>query len=762
MSFENQDKNIEVSINAILHQRRMQLPKIDKYIEGWQSIEHSLRELDTIISELRKHPKTPLELKNSLNSFYPQMLYQGIEKSILQLRIIQTRFSRATINIGVSGQARVGKSTLLQSISGLQDEQIPTGADIPVTAVRSRIYHHPQQQRATLSLHSFDSFRDDVLRPYHSLLGMNDLPYSIESFRVWNYPQAESLAEPFRSEHSSVTLLQRLQSMQRVLGTYQHLLVGGERQVPLSELRAYVAYPTNRDLNNENCPHMYLAVKDVRIECHFPYAQVNQLGIIDLPGLGELAANAEEHHLAGLQNDVDLVLLVKRPNQGMGYWGAQDGKAANLLDRARKFIKSRRDFVFIVINNGGLGADATTALRDNIRREANENQDNKNYVVLEADAASQQSVYDGVLTPALAHLVSRLPTMDKEVLEGTTAEHGVVLSQIRGALNDLASLLRDQIQTTGGSVSESLDDHVASLHETLASALAGLLESFEQKITGDTEDEDYLSALNAAYQKIDAWIESGFDKGGEESWCDYALLKMRRNASSGGFASDELNRIRVEISNRYHSLDILFSSRIEQLWQSIATILSENLGELVAGASDSQQTLKILSEKLAVCEGEASCPTLNKAVSDLLALRLEYRAHLHPRVRDNLDGLRYLTHDAQTGETQSSFVVEVSQDGAKQLFWRIRDAAEQSAYLIKKALVSEASLPLKVIYAAAEQFDDAFIRSGNSERELKRLARAYRDEIWPGVYKTLNEDNARFAKLRRAIESLQSQLNNFG
>ena len=69
---------------------------------------------------------------------------------------------------------------------------------------------------------------------------------------------------------------------------------------------------------------------------------------------------------------------------------------------------------------------------------------------------------------------------------------------------------------------------------------------------------------------------------------------------------------------------------------------------------------------------------------------------------------------------------------------------------------------MKVIYAAAEQFDDAFIRSGNSERELKRLARAYRDEIWPGVYKTLNEDNARFAKLRRAIESLQSQLNNFG
>ena len=69
MSFENQDKNIEVSINAILHQRRMQLPKIDKYIEGWQSIEHSLRELDTIISELRRHPITPLELKNSLNSF---------------------------------------------------------------------------------------------------------------------------------------------------------------------------------------------------------------------------------------------------------------------------------------------------------------------------------------------------------------------------------------------------------------------------------------------------------------------------------------------------------------------------------------------------------------------------------------------------------------------------------------------------------------------------------------------------------------------
>ena len=105
------------------------------------------------------------------------------------LRVLEARLARDTVNIGVSGQARVGKSTLLQSVSGLGDDQIPTGQALPVTAVRSRIFHAPDLRRATLRLHSFDTFVADVVAPYHAELDIAGLPGSPEEFRHWPYPK---------------------------------------------------------------------------------------------------------------------------------------------------------------------------------------------------------------------------------------------------------------------------------------------------------------------------------------------------------------------------------------------------------------------------------------------------------------------------------------------------------------------------------------------------------------------------------------------
>ena len=89
---------------------------------------------------------------------------EGAAEAVRLLRVLEARLARDTVNIGVSGQARVGKSTLLQSVSGLGDDQIPTGQALPVTAVRSRIFHAPDLRRATLRLHSFDTFVTDVAR----------------------------------------------------------------------------------------------------------------------------------------------------------------------------------------------------------------------------------------------------------------------------------------------------------------------------------------------------------------------------------------------------------------------------------------------------------------------------------------------------------------------------------------------------------------------------------------------------------------------
>ena len=749
-------RDVSRQIAAILEERRSRLPAVDAEAEQWRRLDDAIVHLDSVVREVRDHQHTPSDLKAGLAGFQVEELRKGIASALDLLSVLQARYARGTVNIGVSGRARVGKSTLLQSISGLSDSQIPTGSGLPVTAVRSRIFHSVSHKRATLALHSFATFRDEVLRPYHMELGLTDVPSSVDQFRTWHYPASETDLPPeYRDRHSSLSMLRRLRDMQKALWSFEKHLTGGDRLVDLGELREFVAYPTNEaEEHSERCPRPYLAVRDVKIECSFPFAQVEDLGIIDLPGLGELAPNAERYHLAGLQNEVDLVLLVKRPVEGMAYWGREDGCTTNLLDDARGFITERRDFVFVVLNSGGANTELATALRDDVRRQANDGVDGKHFKVLEGDASSQVSVFESILAPVLEHLAERLPVMDREVVNGTRASYATVIQQVGNALSDLEDALGG-VRRAVGSSAEDVERRTVELRKDLAGALAELVDEFQAQARAGEEDPGFLEAVDVAYGSIREWIRNGFGRG-EDEWCVDALRTMRVDRNSSPFTANELNRIRVEISRRYGSLDNYFGGRVDALCDRVAGVLANNLGGLLAGRQG-RTSLEGLATMLV--EASEPCTELGGAVDDLLALRLEYRTHLHPRVRRALDGLNLQITDPESGEQKDQIVVEVSEAGAEQLFHVVRQLAEQAAYHTKKALIHEAMTPALVLHAAAEQFEDSLIRSGASEREFRRLARSYRDEIWPGVYQGLDEANARFAKVVRSVTSVRGLLN---
>ena len=188
-------------IAELLGQRRCRLPLVRKEIERWRRTDDAIEKLEAVVHDLRRHAGTPLEIKQGLAGLQTEDLRKGISQAIDELRVVEARYARGTVNIGVSGRARVGKSTMLQSISGLTDQQIPTGKGLPVTAVRSRIFHSSSHQRATLLLHSFDTFRDEILQPYHDELGLPGAPIDVETFQRSTYPvEAELPAATRRAQ----------------------------------------------------------------------------------------------------------------------------------------------------------------------------------------------------------------------------------------------------------------------------------------------------------------------------------------------------------------------------------------------------------------------------------------------------------------------------------------------------------------------------------------------------------------------------------
>ena len=749
--------DIQAQIGALLERRKARLPAVQMEVDRWELLGREVGALNAFVDELRNHPRTPAEVKQGLTGFQTEEIRRDIAKAIELLRVLEARYARSTINIGVSGRARVGKSTLLQSMSGLTDEQIPTGSGLPVTAVRSRIFHSTTHQRATLSLHTFDTFREEILHPYHVELGLQSPPISVHEFRSFKYPASEAeLAAEYREKHSSVSILRRLREMQEAIGSYESDLVGGERTVPLNDLRQYVAYPTNEQMAVGNCVRRYLAVRDVRIECNFPYAQVDHVGVIDLPGLGELAANAEQYHLAGLQNEVDVVLLIKRPVEGLAYWGREDGATTNLLDKARGFIKNRRDFVFIVLNSTGLNSPLEVSLRDDICRQVNDGVDGKHFQVLEGSAADQKSVYQTILGPVLDHLAYRLPVMDDEVFDGTIATFAGLAAKVEALLRDVEGAL-SAASRSSGSTAEDLEHRTGELRKDIAHALTEIVERFQTAARSGDDDQKYIDAVDAAYLVVQNWIESGFGVG-KDVWCSEALRQIRVDRNSSPFAAKELNRIRVEIGKHYCTLDHYFQGRILELWTDTASVFSTHFGDLVKDKSG-VDALNELAANLS--DASEPCPTLSEAVQDLIKLKLEYRTQLHPRVRRELDGLNLQVLDPETGKPHNQVVVEINATGSELLFLFMTRLAEQAAYRTKKALMQEALTPALVLHAAAEQFEDVFIRSGESEKEFRRLARSYRDEIWPNVYQGIDEANARFAKISKAIRSIRMNLDGF-
>jgi hypothetical protein len=711
-------------------------------------VDGGVAELQQALAELSAYVFKDDEGDLSLPGLFE--LRQDIARVIELYRVLGARFSRTTINIGVSGAARMGKSTLLQSVSGLDDQQIPTGEGIPVTAVRSRIFHSAASRRAELQMHTIDSFLGSVVAPYHHELEISGVPRTLQEFRTWAYPDAEAIED---GEHR--VLLRRLRDYQASLWSYERFLTGERIEIPLEELRPYVAYPTNEELQApaEKVSRLYLAVREARIECSFPHPDVSHLGIIDLPGLGEVAAESDKQHVTGLRNEVDTVLLVKRSSETSSFFGKADTRTLAVLDEVRGFIRSRGEFVFIVHNVDPAKMELAAQLRDDIRRSVNNGQDDRFYTVFETDVRDGRRVSEELLGPLLARLASGLPIMDDEALGAARELAGTVAGQIRAALAALGqelALVRDPV----GVPEEIIERKAEQLQSRLARQLNRLVADLGAAAEGDVSDAGFAEAVDTAYEGIISWADDGFGRGAEEWRTEaYDVMITARNAAA--YAGPELNRIRVEISKRFAALDDFFSDRVRAAWRAVADIFRAECGALLED-EDGADALQHLAGLLH--ESAQPCPALAQAVDSLLDVRLEYRTMLYPRVRGDLGSLNLQVTHPVTGQEIQPVAVDLTEEGADELYTILRGLAEQGAYRTRKSLLQESVTPGVVMQAVVEQFEDALIRSGASEQEFRRFARSYRNELWPAEFQGIDEANARYARVTRAMTAITGDL----
>jgi hypothetical protein len=741
-------------IAAVLEARMRQIPTVERETAYWTNIRGVIADLGAALDDLRGGDEAAaISVTADLDVAAMDVIAVA---ALGALAGVRSRVSRRTINIGVSGRARNGKSTLLQSLSGLTDDQIPAGRGQPVTAVRSTIYHSTTRTGAVLTLHHEASFCAEVLAPYHRALNLLPTPRTLEEFSAFFYPPtANELTGSVEPHPKSGPMLARLREMQEALPSFRGHLTGQQREIALAEselasLREWVAYPAPTGARSPD--RRYLAVRDASVTCRFPIDDVAALGLVDLPGLGELVPDADRHHLDSLKDDVDFVIVVKRPTDTNTLWSVEDGDALQLIVDASG-AAAVRDFVTILVNSGGCAAENIDALRRDIRDRLNEGLDDRSYSVITADSADREQVREQVLKVVLEHLATALPRMDADVFAFAQAACTTGREQLRGLIGRHLASLRS-IRTP--SEAQRLVHKQAELLDGVTTHLYTWIEELKARTEIGYADEEFLDEVAKVRDRTELWIRDGFGtEGGKDAWVERILPRMRRGTGPISVVESTLNGVRTEVAIQFNDIDTMLEKRRNEFWQGLARGLGPRFANLLHGDSP-EEVLRNLRDTLGNADHDS--PSLVKALDQVLDVRLDYRTRLLPEVWRKLDALMPRYREETGDQLLSMLKLPATVEGGQQLYKQVSELAIGVVYDIGAMLSAEPSANALILLSYGQYFEDAFTRSTKTPDDFLNVTTAFHDQLWPDEVSGPATSTARIQRTKDALNRLDQAL----
>lgn len=570
--------DIRSSIDTVLTKRKNLLPRIEqeegRLKDRYDTVLRAKKKLSTLLS-LEKEPNRKKKLADI--DLLLDSLNIAMEEDLKRIASLRSRFSRETVCIGVSGMARVGKSTTLQKMSGLTDKQIPTGSRQNVTAVHSIIHNTSKgSARASISFLTENEFIENyigslVTNINEVLLAAERLehPRSVEDLRRMSIPT--TLGNEITS--TATDSLKRLHDAKDCVDSYKDYLSSPSITITLEdknleEFRQFVAYPENDGIDANRA---YLAVKGVEIFCRFPSISDVKLSLVDLPGFGEINEGVAEGHIAALDQNVDHILDILKPQDTSGSITQADGHALDLLYKVQQGISSRKDLITVGINIFDAYAQNAEKLREDFAKRYNLAQDNP--LNIEMYHANKQDSVFAIFGNILSELAINLPHMDQELLD-----EAIEQSASAGFRDDLISA-RDILSSLASTIplpERVLNDEIQSI----SNAIIFACQQYENELASVAHTESdskvkFNQQVDACRTLVDKELQDGFFLG---------MQRWKGRATGQGdyysFYREECRRIRREMIARYEGLDGFYQENTDRFKQRAIDAVLSNTGEL--------------------------------------------------------------------------------------------------------------------------------------------------------------------------------------
>lgn len=631
------------------------------------------------------------------------------------------RFSRRTINIGFGGKKGTGKSFLLQKLSGLSSNEVPSAKGLPVTAVSSKIFNSITP-KAIVSFYDESSFLNEIIAPFCQPLNIS-IPLNIDDFTKMEIPEVDDL---------NIRYCERLRAFQQNFDDYKKYLTGDTREIPLDNIRKFVAYTDS----NEKEIYTYLAVKDAIIYTPFPESAVQQLGFIDLPGLGELNPTVEKRHTEGFSDDVDVVMLIRRPSSERVDWDQADHDALEILKFASP-PESFPNFVVVVHNEGGCDEGMSEKSMKSMKASL------PGYLqILRTRGQDTEELSRDVLEQILSHLALRLPDMDKLILDKIAHTSSTLCKDISDFSKDVHDALK--ASNDGGDKNEIYFLEAKKRRDEFSDGCQDALENIEFCVDKKSEDQKLVDKLDQIQESIDAYFENGLDrKTSKEDWLRRARSEIARRGNSSTVFNDTGQNIRVKIAEEFTALDDIYRLHVDGLLEKIA----EQFDAVLPGCLPSKSPReKLVYLKERIDSDDHKMQTIQKAIDTVLNLKIEHRTQFYPRVYGPIrEFLTYLKNNP----TVSNANELDRQQQAEAIYQTLKDLSDRTIMLIVDRLREETTRINDILYVSMEHFIDKMTRSEESEMEWLRLIKAFYNEI------SVTESNA---SASLAISDMMKQL----
>ncbi|WP_307140681.1 hypothetical protein [Siphonobacter sp. SORGH_AS_1065] len=629
-----------------------------------------------------------------------------IEQEQKQLAQLNERFSRQTINIGVVGRARQGKSRLLQSISGLANSFIPDGDGSHCTGTVSRMVNRPNQTTADVHFYSRKAFFEEVILPYYQALALGPIPANLAEFS--SHPLPDLSVE---TDSIAIARYKKLQTLHQNFSRYSQLLTGLTQTIPLKQIRRYVAQVTE----NREPLYAYLAVQEVIIETAFPAQEVGAIQLIDMPGLGDTGLVNEEELLKNLVTQVDFILYVRKPDSLGAVWEPAD---LHLYQLCQEAVSNRTNVSMVECSYLILNHTRSPALKDNLKNcqdllissTRNGLEFAQSFVV---DCSDQQQVQGKVMEEILLAMGEELDTWDEQDQQAYQHRINSLSQQITKLLDDFNSIIHTPMDTRDFPIFKKLFNAVWL------------------ELTNACEEN--LKQLEALREMPNQQIQERFLSIKEECLDQVAKLTVReieltRNTlgSYNRTYEEYLNEYRTFITQSFLKLGETLNQVLQQVKQDVFTIL-KNEGKL-AGLLSIQNPEEIFEQKL--LQEINNLESLAIPLNSFIHFELSYLGFLHFRIREHLDTL-----------TPDYISLRLSrEDTTEDILTYITSSVEACLYKIQHEFDNWAQDLNKMAFALVEELVDQLLRAKDAKDNWEIFYQQYRKQLWKEVYKELENN----------------------